>query len=307
VRAMAHDDLIFDRSDPEPTNLVAAPGDDTEPTLVELGTGVFVFAHPSPKFGHSNVGLVIDADGLTVIDTAATPYRGKVIRSAIETLTEAVDLTIKRVVLSSSRVPFSGGSTPFWRAGFYGSEPTSEELDQPLNRQALRALLPGLAVAYHDEFETRPITHTVGERAWLTAATELLLLPGESAMNLAVGVPGVGGVFAGALASFGVTPLAFAGNPAAWAASLEALAERGGTVAPGHGPVGGSQDLLDQAAYLRTCVGANGKPEHLAPGPWEGWTNREFDEVNVERAWRLARGDGGVPTSMLSLLGLNSG
>ena len=45
-------------------------------------------------------------------------------------------------------------------------------------------------------------------------------LPGEGPANLAVVVAGAGVVFAGALASFGVTPLGHDGDPAAWATSL---------------------------------------------------------------------------------------
>ncbi len=300
-----HDDgLIFDRSDPEPTNLIAAPGDDRRPILVELGTGVFALVHESPRFGNSNIGLVIDDDGLTVIDTAATPVRGKVARQEIESLTAELGLPIKRVVITSSRVPFTGGSALFWRAAFHGSEPTSDELDQPANLHALRALLPELAVAYHDGFETRPITHTIDETVWLTPATEVRCVAGEGAGNLVVVAPGTSTVFLGALGSFGVTPLAFAGDPAAWASTLHQLADLATTFVPGHGPVGGRGDVETLAAYFDACVAAAGDVDALADGPWEGWTDRRFDAVNVERAARLANGDQSIPTSMFELLGL---
>jgi len=301
---MPEDDLVFDRSDPEPTNLVPAPGDEIEPVLVELGTGLFALTHPTPAFGRSNIGLIIDDDGITVVDTSATPYRGKVLRSRIEHLTSDLGLPIKRVVLTSSRVPFSGGSAAFWRAAFYGSSSTSDELDQPLNRAALRALLPDLAPAYHSDFETRPVTHTVAEQVWLTPSARLVPVIGEAPQNLVVEVPGVNGLFAGATASFGVTPLAFAGDPAAWAGALDQIAETGPTIVPGHGSVGGRQDLLDQASYLRACVAASGEVDSMAEGPWEGWTNREFDAVNIERAGRLAVGDRQIPRAMFDLLGL---
>ena len=62
--------------------------------LVELGQGVFAWTHESPSYGNSNVGLVIDADGLTVIDTTATPDRGAAVRTAIENLTAELELPI---------------------------------------------------------------------------------------------------------------------------------------------------------------------------------------------------------------------
>ena len=118
-----------------------------------------------------------------------------------------------------------------------------------------------------------------------------------------VATPGVGAAFCGALASFGVTPLAFAGDPLVWADTLDSMAAVGTTIVPGHGPIGGAADLADQAGYLRACAAADGNVDVLRSGPWETWANREFDAINVERAARLARGDQQVPSSMLELLG----
>ncbi len=272
--------------------------------LIELGQGVFAWTHPAPQFGDSNVGLVIDADGLTIIDTTATPQRGAAIRHAIEGLTAELELPIKRVVLTSSRVPFSGGGAAFWQAGFYGTEASSDALDAPANPEAFRRLLPHLEGAYDDEFSTRPITHTVAEPAWLTGAAYGVPLPGESPANLAVHVESAGVVFAGALGSFGVTPLAFDGNPLAWIESLASLLTMADTIVPGHGPPGGAADVEDLIGYLSACIDAEGDVAALASGPWETWTDRRFDRVNVERAARMASGDAGVPTAMYELLGL---
>jgi cyclase len=272
--------------------------------LLELAPGVYAFLHPRPRYGDTNVGLVIDTDGLTIIDTTATPDRAGRLQREIRGFAGELGLPLRRVVLTSSRVPFAGGSEVFRLAAFYGSSATSEQLDAPANLVALRALLPQFAAEYHDEFRTRPVSHTVDEPAWMTPSAQGLALAGESPGNLVVQVPGADAVFAGALCSFGVTPLAFDGDPAAWAHSLERLAGLGRTIVPGHGPVGGSADVAEQAAYLRACVDAEGSMDRLAPGPWDTWTNPEFHPVNVERAARLARGDGSVPVSFLELLGL---
>jgi hypothetical protein len=56
--------------------------------------------------------------------------------------------------------------------------------------------------------------------------------------------------------------------------------------------------------YLRACVAAGGDPGRLGAGPWETWSDRDHDVVNVERAAMLAAGDDGVPPSMLRLAGL---
>lgn len=272
--------------------------------LVELGQGVFAWTHPSPRFGDSNAGVVIDEDGLSIIDTTATPARGAALRASIEELTAELGLPIKRVFVTSSRVPFTGGSGAFWQAGFYGTEVASEQLDVPPNLDAFRRLLPHLASSYHDEFATRPITHTVNEATPLTGAATGIPLIGESPANLAVVVESAGVVFGGALMSFGVTPLAFDGDPVAWAASLESLLAVADTIVPGHGPVGGAVDVAELVGYLSACDAARGDVKRLPAGPWDEWTDRRFDPVNVERAHRLRNGDTSVPASMFELLGL---
>jgi len=299
---MMDGEYVFDRSDPEPTDLVAAASDHEEPILIELGTGVFALVRPEIGFGESTIGLVIDADGLTIIDTGSSPVRGKVARAAIEALTAELELPLKRAVITSSRVPYTGGSALFWRAGFYGTEATSNELDQPVNHLAIRRLLPHLAAAYPDTFETRPITHTVDEEVWLTPSIRTLPATGEAQSNLIAHLPGVDTIFLGALGSFGTRPLAFAGDPSAWANQLRGVADLASTFVPGHGMVGGRAEVAVLADYLDACVAADGGD--VGAGPWDTWANAEFDAVNSERAARLARGDGSVPASMLALLGL---
>ncbi|NNF54594.1 MAG: hypothetical protein HKN03_09145 [Acidimicrobiales bacterium] len=247
---------------------------------------------------------MIDGDGLSLIDTLATPDLAAVADAEVADLTAELGLRLKRVILTSSRIPFTGGSAVFWRAGFYGSEAVSEQLDEPVNPDVLARLMPQHAAAFHREFETRPITHIISEMARLTEAALVHLLPGEGPMNTVVQVPAAEVVFLGALGSFGVTPLAFDGDPAVWADSLEAAASLGSMVVPGHGMPGGSREVEMQAAYLRACVAAEGNPAAIGPGPWDTWTDRRFDEVNVERAHRLGQGDRSTPDAMFRLLGM---
>jgi glyoxylase-like metal-dependent hydrolase (beta-lactamase superfamily II) len=272
---------------------------------VELGRGVFAFVDTTGRFGYSNVGLVIDADGLTIIDTTATPERGFVVRQEILALTAELGLPIKRVVVTSSRIAFCGGGQPFWAAGFYGTDATSDQLDAPPNPLAFRRLLPDFAHSYFDEFATRPITHTVSEAAWLTPSSMAVPLSGEAAQNLVLVVEGADVVFAGALACFGVTPLLYDGDPQAWITSLTALLDMGSTIVPGHGPPGGTADVKDLVGYLNAVIEADGEPTRIAPGPWDRWADRRFDAVNVERAAALAAGRDDVPQAMFALLGFD--
>ncbi|NNE96910.1 MAG: hypothetical protein HKN24_12860 [Acidimicrobiales bacterium] len=271
---------------------------------IEVAPGAYALCADDARFGNSTLGLVIDADGASLIDTMASPSMAVDADAEIQDLVGELGLRVKRVVFTSSRIPFTGGSTVFWRAAFFASEPVSEQLDQPVNPTVLKRLIPQHGASYHAEFLTRPVTHTVSEDAQLTPAIVLRLFAGESALNLVVHLPGADVVFLGALGSFGVTPLAFDGDPIAWAQSLDAVADLATTFVPGHGLPAGPGAVRDQAEYLRACGAAAGDPSAIPDGPWDRWTDRHFDAVNVERAWRLAHGDDSTPRTMLDLLGL---
>ena len=90
----------------------------------------------------------------------------------------------------------------------------------------------------------------------------------------------------------------------AWADALVELMDLAPVVVPGTGPVGGPDEIIALQAYLYACVEAEGDVTAIPPGPWDRWTDRHFDEINVERAAMLAADDHAVPPSMLRLVGL---
>jgi len=280
----------------------------SEYTLIELAQGVFAWTHTDHRFGNANVGLVIDSDGLTVIDSTATPATGSLVRAEIQSLTAKLELPIKRLVFTGPGVAFTGGGTAFPQPAVYGSDATSDALDLPANPDAFGRLLPHLAASYHPEFATRPVTHTISESAWLTPSLSAAPLRGESPQNLVLRAESAGVMFAGALASFGVTPLLHGADPQAMLAALEAILvdmsnDGPTTIVPGHGPVGGQADLKDLIGYVGVCIDAQGDPSAIMAGPWDRWNDRRFDAVNVERSYRMANGDTDLPQAMFALLG----
>ena len=66
---------------------------------------------------------------------------------------------------------------------------------------------------------------------------------------------------------------------------------------------GGTADVEDLISYLQTCLSVSGD-QALPGGPWDRWTDRRFDPVNVDRARLLAAGRDEPPGSMFALLGL---
>lgn len=268
--------------------------------LEPLAPGVHAWLAPMPGHGRTNAGVVVDEDGITVVDCLLTPARAGELVDALAPL----ELPVRRLVYTSSHVEFVGGSTRFWMAARYGRPQTSALLDQPPNVDIYRRLYPEDGDAFDDDFTTRPVSHTVDDAAWLSQSVCVLPSGGQQQENLIALVPGADVVFAGAMASFGVTPNAFDGDPATWADALGELAELATVIVPGLGPVGDAGDVVALQAYLYACVDADGDPDAIPPGPWDDWADRELDAVNVERAAMLARGDPGVPPTMLARAGL---
>jgi cyclase len=267
--------------------------------LVPLGERVYAWVQEPAGWEHPNAGVVVDDDGITVVDTLMLPSQAAQLAAALEPF----GVPVRRIVLTSSHVPFVGGSAAFPFAAVYGTAQISAHLDQAPNTTGYQHLYPEHAEEFA-ELRTRPVSHVVGEAIWLTSTVVVAPVSGQIAQNLVVQVPDANVVFAGAMGAFGVRPLAFDGDPARWADELERIRDWGVIVVPGTGGIGGAEELDELARYLRACAGANGRVDALSGGPWRGWDHAEFDAVNVERAEMLARGDAAPPPAMLRLLGM---
>jgi glyoxylase-like metal-dependent hydrolase (beta-lactamase superfamily II) len=266
-----------------------------------LVPGVYVELAPRPGHGAANATAVVDADGITVVDTLLVASQWEPFATAVESLGPPV----RRVVLTSSNVEFSGGTARFRLAAVYGRPQASAHLDQPTDPELFRRLHPAFAGELDDEFRTRPVSHVVDAPVQLTPAITLVPFGGQQAENLVAVLPGAAIVLAGAMCAFGVTPNAAQGDPARWADELDRLLELAPIVVPGHGPVGGEEEVRDLQAYLRACTDADGDVARLADGPWRDWAGAaEWDPVNVERAALLAEGRDEPPPTLLRRLGL---
>jgi glyoxylase-like metal-dependent hydrolase (beta-lactamase superfamily II) len=235
-----------------------------------------------------------------VVDTLMVASQWEAFASAVE----AFGLPVPRVVLTSSHVEFAGGTTRLRLSGIYGTRQASALLDQPANVEVFRRLFPAFAPQFGDEFRTRAVTHVVTEPVQLTPATVVVPTGGQTLENLVLVVPGADVVFAGAMCSFGVVPAAYDGDPGAWADALDQLVELAPIVIPGHGPIGGEEEVRELQAYLRACVAAEGDPSRVESGPWDDWAGQEWTPVNVQRAAMLAAGDPSPPSILLDRLGL---
>jgi cyclase len=281
-----------------PSRVVAVPEAASPASLTALAPGVYAWVEEPHAIGRPNAGAVVDEDGTTVVDTLMVPSQSARLAAAVSELGRRVP----RVVLTSGHIEFAGGTSQFRLAAVYGSALTSAQLDKPPNIEAYKAFMPAFAEEF-EHLETRPVSHIVDSPVMLTPAVEIIPVAGHTPGNLIVRVPAAGVLFAGGMCSFGVTPLAFQGDPAAWAQALTAVADLADTIVPGHGPVGGAAQVRELQAYLVACVDADGDPGAIPAGPWDSWADRHVDPINVEPAHLLSRGDDRIPPSMLRAIG----
>jgi len=109
--------------------------------------------------GYSNAGVVVDDDGLTVVDTL-------MVRSQWEPFAEAVhalDRPVRRIVLTHAHVDHVGGTKAFPHAAVYATPVTSALLDQDMPIDAYKAFMPAFADEFDElaEIGTRPASHLV--------------------------------------------------------------------------------------------------------------------------------------------------
>jgi cyclase len=271
-------------------------------SLTELGDGVYAWLLPGGETGVANAGVVVEDDGITVIDTLMVRSQWEPFAAAVT----ALGSPVRRTILTHAHIDHVGGTKAFPNAAIYATPITSDALDEPMPIDGYKQFMPAFDEEFDDlaELGTRAVTHLVGGAAQLTSRIEVLPAPGHTAGDLVVLVPDVDVCFAGDLCFFGVTPLAFQGDPAMWADVLDAVAQLADVIVPGHGPIGGEAEVRDLQAYLRACVAADGDVAAIPAGPWDAWIDRERDVINVERAALLARGDDTMPPSMLKAIGL---
>ena len=266
---------------------------------VEIGDGVVALVQGDGGAGVSNAGLVLEDGTALVVDTLMFP---EMAQGLVDELAHR-EATAEVVLNTHHHVDHIGGNALFAGARIVAHPRTVDTVHAS-----------GHPVAIYDAFMTafrgrfadlevvapEPVADALdlplgaALRSYVPAHT-----PGDTAVWL--GDDRI--LFTGDLCFFGVTPLALQGLVSSWITALDdLLALEPVTVVPGHGPVGGPEDITLVRDYLanllehgRAAV-ADGVSldDALAAfdrGAVEDWIEPERDVVNLERAMQEARGE----------------
>jgi glyoxylase-like metal-dependent hydrolase (beta-lactamase superfamily II) len=159
---------------------------------------------------------------------------------------------------------------------------------------AYKAFMPAFDAEFDDlaEIGTRPVTHLVTDAAQLTPRIEVLPATGHTAGDLMALVADVDVLFAGDLCFFGVTPLAFQGDPKVWADVLDAVAELADVISLGAQAHAEGRPDLAEAAWVAgaAAVGWGGDGPLRAAKAAARAGAREAPEA-LQAAARLLAGD----------------
>jgi cyclase len=217
--------------------------------LVEVAEGVHAYVQPPGGWCLSNAGLIVDADGVAVIDTLATQRRARELRAAVDRLAPGPGRT---VVNTHHHGDHTFGNQVFGRAAtIVAHERARQEMAE--TGLALTGLWP--EVEWGD-VELRLPTVTFPDRLTLHLGDRVAELihvgPAHTTNDVVVWLPDDQVLFAGDVALSGCTPFNLMGSIAGALDALERLRSLGArTVVCGHGPVAGPEVLDETAAYLR--------------------------------------------------------
>jgi cyclase len=272
--------------------------------LIEIADGVFAYVQATGGLCISNAGLVVGEDEALVIDTLFTPSMNREFQAQIRRVTSK---PARHLVVTHHHVDHTLGNALFPESRIISHRKAGQEMQRvgvPMG--PLRQLVPHFAA----EIENVPlrlpdITFDGSMDLYLgDRRIELLHLgTGHTLGDVLVHLPAERVLFAGDVAFFNVTPVAFEGHISRWIRVADRVASMDvDVIVPGHGPLGGREDLRLMRNYLalvrrhaRRAFAASETPEEalrsLRLGQYASWAEPERALLNLQRLYQEFRGE----------------
>lgn len=220
--------------------------------IEEVAPKVYAYIQAHGELGVSNAGLLVDREGAMAVDALMVPSMTKRFRGAIKRITSK---PVTRLVNTHHHLDHTGGNFLFREAEIIGHTHCREAvLRTGLPVDFLDLRMPRFAGQYSKiklappsvTFEDRMVIHQSGYEVELRH-----LGPGHTFGDALVYLPKHKLIFAGDLAFYYVTPMAFQGHVGNWIKVADRILKMDvDTIVPGHGPIGGKKELREMRAYL---------------------------------------------------------
>jgi len=289
--------------------------------MIEVGPRVFAYVQasgvdPAGDTGVANAGLILGREGNVLVDALMVPSMTRRLVAAIKKTTRK---PIATLINTHHHLDHTGGNRFFRGATRIASEKCREALvpgfpplpllqrfmprfarEFPLLEMALPTVTFKDHLVIHDGDREIQLwhpgfaAHTVGDT--------VLYLPRERVL------------FAGDIAFYYVTPLAFQGHVGNWIKAATRLLEYDAEViVPGHGPIGGKTELTYMRDYLvaihreaRKRFDAGMDAEDAAAdirlGVYASWSDAERILPNVMRCYQEFRNELDLPLDLGRML-----
>ncbi|MCH8993367.1 MAG: MBL fold metallo-hydrolase [Chloroflexi bacterium] len=273
--------------------------------LVELADGVFAYLQAGGGLCVANAGLIVTKEGCIVIDALFAPSMTQAFRAEIARVT---DKPVRLLINTHHHVDHTMGNALFPEARIVSHANARREQER-VGAGVLELLRPRIPelVAEVEGVEQRLPDMTFADELTLHLAERTVRLlhlgTAHTIGDALVMLPEERLLFAGDVAFHQVTPLAFEGHIGGWIAvcdKVDGLEVE--TIVPGHGPVGGKDDLRKMRGYLqsiheqaRAAFDAGRSQEEATEeidlGHYASWAEPERLGLNVGRLYQEFRGE----------------
>ena len=275
---------------------------------IEVAPGVFAYLQGGGGLCVANAGLIAGRGGATAIDALFTPSMTRAFLDETRRLSPA---PLRLLLNTHHHVDHTLGNALF--------PPETEILAHARAKEEMErtglGVLPVIArLAPHFAPEMEGARQRLPDRTFEGGALELELDgrlvrllhfgTGHTRGDVLVHLPEGRVLFAGDLAFFYVTPLAFEGHIGNWIRIGRRVIDEvdAGIIVPGHGPAGTRDDLAHMLGYFELLhdaarrafdAGASEREavESIDPGEYAEWTEAERIVPNVARLYAEFRGD----------------
>lgn len=274
----------------------------------ELAPGVFSYVQATGGFCIANAGLIDGRDGVTAIDALFTPVMA---RQLLDEAKRVSGRGVMRLLNTHHHIDHTGGNANFPAETEIVAHARAKAEMERVGAgvfEAVKRIAPHFADDLAGAGYRLPDVTFDGEALELRAGERRLRLlhfgTAHTRGDVLVHLPEERLLFAGDVAFFYVTPLAFEGHIGNWIeVARRVIAEvDADVVVPGHGPAGTMENLREMVDYLVLVregsrmafdSGAEQKEavEMIDLGRFAEWNEAERLGLNVRRCYEEFRGE----------------